>query len=580
MQNALEKTNTGLNASVALVAVTLAGLTFLPAQILKPEDLQGKDLGSNPELVEKSNEKLAEAQAAFENEDFEAAYDGALAALKIWPDSLEALRVVFRSAGKMNSPRALPAATSLFLHPDCPFEEKVQLLAFIQLAGDSLRFMQLYNLLDEEQRKNPDVLFLKTRFLASRGGAGDARKIIEDYFEEGGDEDRFKALLANMLIMSQDEADRKRGQETIVELMEGQDERAKAVFRFMARVPAGTIFPELFPDDISGWVEGLPEPQPIDKLTALKIELAANKDDEAAQNAILAKAIEQFADSDAELLAAWMTQLGRFDQVLAFVDETRGRESLTLYDHRLRALLAVEGPEAAEAWLETPHEESSEILTVLTRAKLAKAKGDDEAAMTNWETAYGLAESSGDSNQFLAAYQAAIEIGQPEPAVRALLEAAKNPTPAFPPSIRLQRIFGYLHSQNRLEDLLALTQLSLQRERNNLLLLNNFIYISLILDKTEENYVEQARKLVEAQPGILGLRSTLAFALARQGEFGEAADVLTAADADWSSASSADWAIKAIVMEKLGRTKEAEDAQANVKDEQITAPEKEAFAKL
>jgi len=171
------------------------------------------------------------------------------------------------------------------------------------MTGDVERFTQLHNKLGAEQRKNPEVVFLESRFLMSRGQVEDARSLLEEYFEAGGDEPRFKLMLASMLLVSEDEADLRRGQEVIAELMVSGGEVSRVALGFLGNVPVQKIHPDLFPEDLDEWLQGLAEVRPREDLIVAKLKLARAGVDSAEKDEIFAGVVESHAEENPLRLA-------------------------------------------------------------------------------------------------------------------------------------------------------------------------------------------------------------------------------------------------------------------------------------
>jgi len=525
----------------------------------------------------RADSQRKEVETLIEKGAWERAQQLALVAYRLDPDSLEGRRLLFRTSAKTQSPNAAAAAAALYLHEDCDFRQRVELLSFFDLTRNGRHFMALYNRLGEEKRKDPDVQFLKIRFLTTRGGRIEARRMLEEYFAQGGDEPRFRGLHARLLLQSGDESERAKGQEVVAELLEEQDEVAQQAFGLLWNVPPGALRPELYPEDLHSWIAGLPDPGAREQLVGAQIELARAGESKDAQQKILRDAVAELGESAPELLCTWLSRFRRYDLVLDLLDEERGRSSRPLYDHRLRALVAVEGLEAAEAWLETPHPDSSPLRIWVNRAKLAHLRGDRQAAQQCWQEAFGVAELE-DSRDYLAIYRAALELRQMEVAARALLTAAPLAHASFPSSSEVQPMIHYLYSRDRLEDLFIVSERILQREPQNVVLRNNAIYLSFVLGRPQAGAEETARELVEKFPKILGLRTTLALALLEADAAAEAREVLESPDADWDKASAADLAIRALVLLESGQPEEAEAVRRKIDRGSLTDTERRAFA--
>jgi len=216
----------------------------------------------------------------------------------------------------------------------------------------------------------------------------------------------------------------------------------------------------------------------------------------------------------------------------------------------------------------------------MARAKLAQLQDDEAAALEAWEKAFELARESGNSDALVAVYRSGVAINQPDAAIRALLEAAKSPPQVFPPANELQLVFNYLHEKDRLEDLLLMTQAAMERDQGNLLLRNNSLYLSLVLGKTPEGFVEEARKLMEAQPHIPALRSTLALALLRDEKHAEALRVLEGIKSEQGNDNPSYRAILAVALEKNGKMEEAMKIWDGIEKTHLASAERKAFRDL
>lgn len=535
---------------------------------------------ANSAVIQESVETAKMAKKAVEEQNWEQAHDLAQSAVKLDPNSIEGLRLLFQAASRVNRSEALATASRLFEHPEVSWDEKVKILTFVQLTGDHNRFAQLYDKLSEEQRKQPDAVFLKSRFLAQRGVVGGARSVLEEYFKTGGNEARFKILLGEILVLSSDKEDQRRGQQIFSELMAGNDLNSRIAYNLLWDANPTSLIPELFPADIDSFVNALPEVRPQERLIASELKLARAKGDSAKEKEIYEDAVKAHAEKNLELLCSWLTRMQRFDLILQVVDEAKGRESGSLFDHRLRALTAVQGPEAAEKWLSNPHPNSGEQAVWVARAKLASMRKDEAGTAKAWDKALEVAMKDPKGNALLSLYRNGLEIGLVDAATRAILEGAKNPSSAFPSFSQLQPALDYLYHKGQLDDFLTLTWAALSRESNNLLLVNNFLYMSMVLDKGGNDYVAQSRKIVEARPEVPGLRSTLALALLRSGQHAEALKVLEEANADWSKETVAARAVRAVAMEKNGKKEEAASEWKALEGSFLTAAERKTFDAL
>lgn len=505
------------------------------------------------------------------------AFQTALVGNKLDPAALKGVRILFEAGIKTNSPFTINAATSLFLNPGANFDEKLKALSFCDISHNDKYFFALFARLEEAQRQHPDAQFLMIRFLLPRGGKSQASKMMEAYFASGGTDRRFQGLKARMLLYG-NPAEQEQGQKLVAALLQPPDEVAQEAFNLLWDVPPASLRLALFPANLKEGVAKLPKPGTRENLILAQFELAKALQDAAQQATIFQAAAAQFGTSDPETLCNWLTRFQHFDLILNIVDEEKGRSSLSLFDHRLRALTAVKGVEAAEAWLANPLPDASPLDIWLSRAKLARLRKDRPLEQKCWKEALSVAAVDDTYRQYLPIFRAAMALREREIACRALLESAPHANATFPASLEIQPIIDYLYSQDRLQDLNVVCQRVLSDEPSNALLQNNVIYISLILGHPLAKSTELARQLLEKHPKILGIRTTLALALRMDKRSQDALPILESPDADWRVASPADLTIRSLILDDCGQSARAIEIRNQVNSKKLTSAERRAFA--
>lgn len=525
----------------------------------------------------RSQDHLRKAEQLSQAGDWNGALQLALTAHKLDPASLQPLRMLFRAAGQTKSSQVLPAAVNLFEHPDCSFEEKITLLGYLDLSLNDRYFLGLFQRLAEPQRQHPDAQFLLIRFLLTRGGWKQAKTLLDDYFAKGGQEKRFQGLRARLLLAGNAE-EQEQGQKLVASLMQDGGEIAQQAYGLLAHVPPALLRVEYLPPDLDTWVSQLPHPGAQERLIAAQVALAKAGEDPAKKEEIFRQAVALFGKSDPEPLCNWLLRFQRFDLILGVVDEEMGRKSLALFDHRLRALTSVQGADAAEAWLSVPLAEASPLQVWLSRAKLARLRRDRPLEQRCWKEALTVAAVEETGAPFLPIYRTALAMHETDIACRALLEATAHSGANLPASVELEPVIDYLYRKDRLADLELISQRLLTLEPGNPVLLNNVVYIALILGKPMSNAVERARDLVARFPKVLGLRTTLALALRKEKKSQEALSFLEGPEVDWSNASAADLTIRSLVLEDCGESARAEEVRKNLNSKELTASERRAFS--
>lgn len=555
-----------------IIVVTLVvAVTLIGAAILFPQPI--KSFRSRT-LVAESNKLMVKG-------DWRGAFNKAFSAHRLDQKSYPALGAFFKTAARTNSQYLLRIAAAIVVHPESPVEDKVEALTLVHLAGDDLRFMVLYNHLPEEVRGLEEVKFLKARFMAKAGATDVAQKMIDEYLQSGGDDVRFRLLQITLLMNPQmPEESRERGQSLLVELLGQGGEDAKGGLALLWGYPVGLIKPELYPSDTAGILEAIPGIGARDNLAMAKVDLARLTENPDQARSLIEAFVERYRLSETENLAIWLSGLRRPESVLEVLNEERAMTSLVTYDLRLQALAQVEGAESAKKWLETPHPDSSPLLVHLTRAKLAATQDENSEVRQQFQEAFFQVELDRNRESYLRIFEAAMQIGQLHHASRALVQAAKIEGKRFPPIARIGPVVSKLYSDGDFKAMHQIFAAMAPLQPDNMTVINNLAYSKLVLGQDNELSVDLGRKIMEGNPDVLGIRTTLAFGLMQQGNWDEAHETLSDENLSWEQASPADYAIYALSLEQQGRQGRAEEIRSKFEPEQISSAERAAFAAI
>lgn len=522
----------------------------------------------------RSAHNLRKAHSYAEGAEWEKAYQHALVARQLNPESIEALRMVARSAFNSRAIRTLDYANTLFLHPKATQEDKLYVLSILQQAEDHVGFARLYNLLPTEVRQHREFVILRVQFLTKRNAFDSAKEILEA--EIGKQRDRqLLLLLASLLVQPSAEPEQlERGQRIIAELagVDEIDEIARAAFQLLAFIDPARIRPDLL-GDLGGRIGGMETGTPAGYFAGASLALASAKSP-AERRTVVEKAIAELSDAAPSQLATWLARIGHDEDILEFLTEERSLSSPDLYQQRFGALIRTGKIEEAEAWLSQPPHAIEAITIWLARAQLSRLKQERTAESNAWEQAFKVAETTAHRNEFLRIFEVASQAGRIDLATRAILKAPTHPTGILPPAADAVAPMIHLTENNRLEDLLHLTEALAVRESDNVLLLNNLAYLNLLLGRKLDESTTQAAQLVERIPESLSFRTTLALGLILKGDPAGALAALPAEPEAWQRASVADRAIRALALEKAGRTEEAEAQRSQIPLEGLTLAER------
>ena len=152
-------------------------------------------------------------------------------------------------------------------------------------------------------------------------------------------------------------------------------------------------------------------------------------------------------------------------------------------------------------------------------AAAARALGRRSDEVAAWNKARVAAEQDQTRNRHLGLAAAALRAGEEDIAAEAYVAAFRHPLGLMPPGREVAWLLNYLPENDRPEDLLAVTGRLLQWEADEPALVNNAVYLSLILGQpVGEAGVGIMEPIVERHPEIAGFRNTLALARLETGD--------------------------------------------------------------
>jgi len=524
---------------------------------------------------------LGKAEQALESdteEEWKVAYQHALVARQLNPQSVEALRVLVDASFKTNSLRTLGYASALFLNENSNEEDKLYVLSILLQSRDHVGFVRLYNLIRPEVREKKDFVLVRVQFLIDRNAHESARKILETEVE--GNRDRqFLLMLASLLVNpSASQKDKEEGQRLIAELAssENSDGIARTAFELLGYISLNEVNPEIF-GDLGARIAKQENKSPGELLAAASLAIASAKDEKTREE-IINHAIIQHGDIAPTRLASWLQRMGNNSGLLDFLTEERCSTDPALFQQRYSALLSVNRLDEAEEWLSNPPQSVDSISIWLAKAQLSRLRKQRSEENNAWEQAFQVAQNTGSRNEYLRIFEVASQSNRIDLATRALLKAPSQQTGIIPPAADLVGPMVFLTIENRLEDLRFLTEALVAREPNNVHLMNNLIYLNILLgDKIEES-LKLADDLLSRNPRSLSLRTTTALGKILEGNPKQAYEVLTVDEEVWKTATTADRAIRSLVLGANGDPAAAAAEWSEVDFEDLTEAEKLLFA--
>jgi len=496
---------------------------------------------------------LAKARTELAEGAPEVALRRALTSHRLEPGRIDILRVLLRAARRANDSRLLAIGQALFVHPEATPEDRILGLAAINDTGDGLRFESFWKELEAETRKSPEALRERCRHLIREGRSESAIELLR---EADPREHPQLALLKVEALLDRDETDTdRRALELALSLLDdapGNEIRVRLLNR-LAEIDPSRIGSEKA-TRLEQWLDRLPVTA-IDPSLPYALRVARSPD---RRDAILREAVDDLRADHLDPLCQWLSRLGEHERIEKRIDEVQAYRSAVAYETRVRALIALDRLEDAFALLQYPPDVANRVGALVMRASVAGRLGRRSAETSAWQEALHVASRDMTRNHYLELARFAQAAGERRVAADALVAACRHPRGIMPPSDEIRWLVRYLIEQDRPGDLLAVCKRLLQSEAENPVLLNNAIYLSIILGgegTVGDNVLELVDTLGEEHPDILGIRTTRALAHLMAGRPGEAREAFRADEYEgigWQLFPASDRAIFAMVLQEDG----------------------------
>lgn len=221
-------------------------------------------------------------------------------------------------------------------------------------------------------------------------------------------------------------------------------------------------------------------------------------------------------------LAAWLLRHREALKVLDLWEQAESIRSSEFYLAVMEALILVERYEEFHWLAKFPPRDVSRLSLEVFRALAFSAEERDSEAVSAWQQAMQLAELDFTRNNFLWLSRVALDAGEENVALEAIVGASKHPLGVMPEAVEIEWVVPVLVERGRFNDLLTVTK-RLMRFDSSPVLINNAFYIGVVTGNGEgisEEILSRAARLAEENPSYPQIRNTAALlhALAGRGE--------------------------------------------------------------
>ncbi len=143
-----------------------------------------------------------------------------------------------------------------------------------------------------------------------------------------------------------------------------------------------------------------------------------------------------------------------------------------------------------------------------------------------------------------------------------------------------QQYFLVSLADQDLERSLAIAQEIISRYPDDVSFRNNRAYLKLLLNQDIDSAFDEILALVDAQPDMVGFRSTLALAYLRKGDPKKAWSTLDLESIDWEGQDDSSRTIYAVSAYRVGMISLARDIAEQIDLKSILAPEQDLLSEV
>jgi tetratricopeptide (TPR) repeat protein len=493
---------------------------------------------------------IKEVNTLIEKGEWKTASEKGMAAYHLKPDEPAVLRALARLQSLTQNPRgAILFWKALLAQPkEVTAEDRVIYADDLLRAGAAMEALQVTRGLLEQRSDDPAALRLMSKIQAVQNEYQESLRFARRALAIAPDDPENQLLVALLEIDSPDQAERMEAWSKIGKIAQSKENIGLRALIFIAQrrdIPSEMI------DHVVTGLREHPGSNVTHRLLAYDVQIRRNP---AQRSALLDQAMEEFKGDRASLqiVGPWLNSRGEFNRTLQIIPRSEAKQLRDAFLTHVDALAGLKQWPELEKLLKEPGLPLDEAYSQIFQARVALEMSKPELAKYHWQQAYVAAARKPEQLSFLASY--AEKIGAHDIAERAYRALFSNP------AWSLGAYQGVLRILQRKGDALALRDLLAEmtaRWPENASILNDYAYLSLLLNQRVDESLQTARLLVQKAPRSLPHRTTLALGLVRIGQPAEALKVYSSLDVKWESALPSNRAIYAVVLAANGKMAEA-----------------------
>ena len=494
----------------------------------------------------------------------------ALAAWQLDDGNYKVVKQLYQSSMQQRSRYALAASKILFTHPEATTEDKIDVLGLYLNIGDIVTFKAMFGELSSDQQMLPDAMSLGVRFLYNRNDIPRALTLVDELLKSRGNSED-KLLAAKVLSKANDTSGKAQAnaQRFIDELFQANEDPgfALAAFELLKEIPPKFWHLERF-SDCESRLTAISEKQAVTSSSYLLAKEVKVHQFPENRESVLEQTTSEWKKKDPAALCEWLLRLGESARILKLSDEIDPRSNNSLFRIVTLAAITEKDWRQSESLLNDPHPQMRPSIVLGLQAAIAEQQGQIAKSRSLWQQAISQAELTSGQVALLEVAKLASRTGNADVRNRAVTEALKRPSAINLPASDVAFLFEALAEKDEVEDLLAISRNLLSSDPENPVLINNVVWLELVLEEQRQDYSGLLLGLVEKFPDIHSLRSTLGLSLLTNGKPAEAVAMMAPtfgnADTKQEASSATDIAVGSLAFASNGDREQAKELKEQI----------------
>lgn len=448
------------------------------------------------------------------------AWEKASAAYFLAPKNLEVVRTLAGIYNRADPAKALPHWRDAVELSEGALEDRLGLAkAALEVNNLELVASQL-EAIEVTAETSEEVARVKAGYLARNFAYGEALDVLEPWIDREDSTEDLHSLFLQISLASQDAALRQRGLDHIIALTERDDMIGLKAIRLLLPLRKKTPALETLLEQRLG---EHPQIKRADRLLWLSWKLRNRPVD---AEAIYREAVALYDLEDAEALielARWLNQNGFSARVLDLVSIEKAKLRKDLFLVTMDALALQNRWERIRQVLESEDVPLENYLRQVFLARSYYETGLERRADLGWQKVRLEVANDPEKLRFFANY--AHKLGlyeEARDAYQRLQEIPISQRQGFAAQVQMERALG------ETEHLHEVLEAMHEAYPDDIAVENDLYYTGILLEETDAGTISKVRKLIEKNPNYLSHRMTLALALLKNGQAGEALDVFDA----------------------------------------------------